>query len=64
MIRHVGRPRERRYARFPLVDIGLPGCHDVITRSSSTLNAMLASNGDRMPPCGVPVQVSPHVPSA
>jgi len=35
-----------------------PGNHGAWTCSSSTLNAMFANNGGRIPPCGVPVGVS------
>ena len=41
-----------------------PGCHGACRCSSSTDSAMLASSGDRMPPCGVPVSVSSTSPSS
>ena len=35
-----------------------PGCHGACKCSSSTDKAMLASSGERIPPCGVPVRLS------
>ena len=50
--------------RFPFVDIGPPGFHGAITCSSSADMATLKISGDRMPPCGVPVQVFSRLPSS
>src|SRR5215207_9113398 len=41
-----------------------PGFHGACRCSSSTDSAMLASSGDKMPPCGVPVSVSSTSPSS
>ena len=45
-----------------MVPISASGRHGAITCSSSTLSAMLASSGDKMPPCGVPVSDSSKLP--
>jgi len=61
MRRQLGCPCCRRIARCHGVDCGPPGCW--ARCPSSTDRATLASTGERIPPCGVPVSfvVAAHV---